>query len=240
MSKGPDTGVSGDPSAEQGVVDYLRDHPDFFTYHLDLLNTLQVPHPCGSAVSLIERQVLLLREQNAQLRKKLLDLVEVARYNDRLSERMQRLALGLMEANDLDELLRVVKEVLREEFNADFTALRLAAQPVEAKLASEEEFVGSDVLALFEPILKKERPQCGRLTETQARCLFGKTGVEVASAAMIPLRGPDWRGLLVIGSVDKGRFQPAMGTLFLSRMGALISHALRTYLSPCLDSARLL
>lgn len=239
MNEGLETSVTIKPHIEQAVAEYLKTHPDFFNRHLELLNTLQVLHPCGSAVSLIERQIVQLREQNAQLRKRLLDLVEVARYNDHLSERMQRLALELIEVNGLDELLRIIKEVMRDEFNADFTALRLAAQPVETTLAGEEEFRGAEALTLFESVLKAERPVCGRLTDAQARFLFGRATYQVASAAMIPLRGPDWRGLLVIGSVDAGRFQPTLGTLFLSRIGSLISHALRAHLAPTVDSASL-
>lgn len=239
MNEGLETSVTIKSHTEQAVAEYLKTHPDFFTRHLELLNTLQVPHLCGPAVSLIERQILQLREQNAQLRKRLLDLVEVARYNDHLSERMQRLALGLIEANGLDELLRIVKEVMRDEFNADFTALRLAAQPVEGTLVGEEEFRGIEALTLFESVFKTERPMCGQLTDAQARFLFGRAASQVASAALIPLRGPDWRGLLVIGSLNEGRFQPTLGTLFLSRIGSLISHALRAHLAPAVDSASL-
>lgn len=239
MNEGLETNSTIDAHAEAAVAEYLRTHPDFFTRHLELLGILRLPHPCGSAISLIERQLLLLREHNAQLRKRLLDLVEVARYNDRLSERMQRLALGLIEAEGLDELLHTIKRVLRDEFSADFTALRLATQPAELELAGEEEFLDSADLVLFESVLKSERPVCGRLSDAQARCLFGKAASQIASAAMVPLCGSDWQGLLVIGSLDQERFQPAMGTLFLNRMGALISHALQPHLFPSLDSASL-
>lgn len=232
MNEGLKASPSIDPHVEQTVAEYLKIHTDFFTRHLELLNTLRIPHPCGSAISLIERQILLLREQNAQFRKRLLDLVEVARYNDHLSERMQRLALGLIEANGLDELLHIIKEVMRDEFNADFTALRLAAQPLETGLANEEEFLDAEALASFESVLKADRPICGRLTDAQAWLLFGRAASQIASAAIIPLQGPDWRGILVIGSLDKERFQPTLGTLFLSRIGSLISHALRVHLSP--------
>ena len=48
---------------EQAVVDYLTAHPDFFTRHPQLLRDLSLPHDSGNAVSLIERQVELLRKQ---------------------------------------------------------------------------------------------------------------------------------------------------------------------------------
>ena len=52
----------------------------------------------------------------------------------------------------------------------------------------------------------------------------------VASAALIPLGGGEWRGLLVVGSVNPGRFHPGVGTLFLERIGELVSQALQARL----------
>jgi uncharacterized protein YigA (DUF484 family) len=221
--------VSG-VGSEQAVAEYLTEHPEFFASHPELLESLRIPHPCRPAVSLVERQIMQFREQNAQLRSRLLDLVSVARENDCLSARMQRLTLTLIEAAGLDELLQGVKGVLRDEFNADFAALRLAAEPVEQPLVREEEFFTLDALSPFESVLRSDRPLCGQLSADQADCLFGDTAASVASAALIPLLGIGWSGILSIGSRDVNRFHPGMGTLFLSRMGELVSHALRPHL----------
>ena len=215
---------------EQILEDYLRAHPDFFNRHLELLETLRIPHPCRPAVSLIERQLLLLREQNTQLRRKLLDLVAVARDNDSLSWRMHCLTVGLLEAEDLDDLLRKIESVFRDEFNADFTVLQLAAHPVDTAVSDDHVFVSAQALAGFESILRNGRPLCGRLTHEQLHCLFADAAPRVNSAVLIPLRGIDWRGLLAVGSEDEQRFNPTMSTLFLSRMGEQISRRLQPYL----------
>lgn len=216
---------------ERKIARYLRTYPDFFTRHLDLLEILRLPHPCHPAVSLVERQLLLLREQNAELRKKFKELVAVARDNDCLSKRMQNLALTLIEARRLDDLLQGVKSVLRDHFNADFVALRLAGCPVETDaILDEQEFVAAGSLASFEPVFRAGRPLCGNFSGEQARILFQEAAPEVASAALVPLRGIDWQGILAVGSRDARRFYPGMGTLFLSRMGELIAHALQPYL----------
>jgi len=47
---------------------------------------------------------------------------------------------------------------------------------------------------------------------------------------LIPLGGHRWRGLLVVGSADAGRFHPGVGTLFLERIGELVSQALQARL----------
>ncbi len=212
-------------AVEQAVAEFLRAHPDFFERHLNLLADLRLPHPARSAVSLIERQVELLREQNARLHKKIADLVAVARDNDRVAHQLQRLALTLVSLREFGDKLDSIERVLQDEFNADFVALRL---PVD--LPSGEERAPEEAFALFEPLLRSGRPQCGPLTAEQAQRLFDEAAAAVASAAVIPLSGQRWQGLLALGSRDPGRFHPAMGTFFLVRLGELVSHALEPHL----------
>ena len=51
------------PTEEQ-VKSYLKTNPNFFRTQEQLLCELDIPHSAGSAVSLVERQVALLRERN--------------------------------------------------------------------------------------------------------------------------------------------------------------------------------
>jgi hypothetical protein len=215
--------------AERAIVKYLRNHPDFFNRHLDLVETLRIPHPCKPALSLLERQLLLLRQRNAQLRKKLQELMEVARDNAQVVSRLQRLVLVLIEARKLQDMLIGIKEVLRKEFNADAMVLRLAAQSVEASLPKEA-LLSPPAQRLFETLLGSEQPFCGRLTQEQMQALFDESKLCIASVALVPLRGVDWCGLLAVGSREDQRFYPGMGTLFLRAMGELISHALDIHL----------
>lgn len=215
--------------AEQALVRYLCAHPDFFNRHPELVENLRIPHLCGPAVSLIEHQLALLREQNAQLREKLQELLDVARDNGRLVTRIQRLTLVLIEVRELDKMLQRIKEILRDEFSADFATLRLAAQPLSATLAAED-WLPPEVQNLFELALRSGEPVCGRLTRAQSQGLFDNSGPQVASAALVPLRGENWCGLLAVGSRNEERFQPVMGTQFLSCIGKLISHALEPHL----------
>jgi len=215
--------------AERAIVKYLRNHPDFFNRHLDLVETLRIPHPCKPALSLLERQLLLLRQRNAQLRKKLQELMEVARDNAQVVSRLQRRVLVLIEARKLQDMLIGIKEVLRKEFNADAMVLRLAAQSVEASLPKEA-LLSPPAQRLFETLLGSEQPFCGRLTQEQMQALFDESKLCIASVALVPLRGVDWCGLLAVGSREDQRFYPGMGTLFLRAMGELISHALDIHL----------
>ncbi len=218
------------PAFEAEVVAWLRDHPEFFTHHPELVESLRIPHPCRPAVSLLEYQNRLLRERNQRLHDKLLELVDIARDNDRLAERVQRLALGLLDARGgLDELLHGVKAILRDEFKADCVALCLAVPPT-VGLSAVGELLRPEVIGLFEAVFRAGRPQCGRLSLEQAEALFNDSACHAVSAALIPLDGEAWRGLLAVGSGDANRFHPGVGTLFLERIGQLISQALQARL----------
>lgn len=219
--------------SEKTVADYLRTHPDFFEKHAGLLTILQVPHKCGSAVSLVERQVSVLREQNQQLRRKLVELVQVARDNDRLIERMQCLTLALMDAGCMEDVLHTLHDVLRNDFPCDAVAVRLFfGQGREQALAvSSDAFISQDDpgLTAFERFLKTRRPLCGRLKPAQMRFLFGTQAGDIQSAVVILLGEQNNYGLLAMGSHDPNRFHTGMSTAYVARMGELISRALKPY-----------
>ena len=83
---------------EAQVIRWLQANPAFFDDQPELLADLSVRHPLGGkAVSLVERQMKILRERNIEMRHKLSHLMDVARDNDRRAERVKRLPLGLLE-----------------------------------------------------------------------------------------------------------------------------------------------
>ena len=59
------------PPSDQSVLDFLRQSPDFFLRHPSALSELSLPHESGEAVSLIERQIDILRERNVTMRKRM-------------------------------------------------------------------------------------------------------------------------------------------------------------------------
>ncbi len=77
------------------MSEYLQNYPDFFERNSPLLAKLRLPHlrDVGATVSLVERQVEVLRERNQTLERKLKELVEVARANDALADRTRTVAV---------------------------------------------------------------------------------------------------------------------------------------------------
>ena len=64
------------------VESYLRRNLDFFENHPALLEELRLPHDCNGAVSLVTRQIEMLRSKAERLNNQLEDLVQIAREND--------------------------------------------------------------------------------------------------------------------------------------------------------------
>ena len=233
MTSSQQTQSSALPLEEKSVADYLRDNPDFFQNNTSLLAALQIPHAVGPAVSLVEHQVKVLRDQNSQLKRKLMDLVHVARDNNRLNERMHQLTLGLINATSLEALLDTLRENLLVEFKADTVTLRLAGLPeARARECAVDLFdTDSNELNHFEAFLKSSRPQCGRFKQEQLQYLFGDQAQAIESVALIPLGPKVSLGLLAIGSREASRFHPGMGTLFLTHLGELTGLLLADHLA---------
>ena len=218
------------PDAEQ-VSDYLSSHPDFFDSRPELLTGLKLDHPSGRAVSLIERQVQVLREQNQDLKKRLLELVEVARDNDRLSERVHRLTLDLLKADSLVELLDGLEHSLRNEFMADAMVLHLTGldESLQRETGARPLLIDDALKTLLPTPLVDNKPQCGRLRHEQAVFLFGDQAAAIESCAVVPLGAHAGAGLLSIGSREVNRFNPCMGTLFLTHLGELVACLLKRF-----------
>lgn len=217
--------------SEQQVEEFLRGNPGFFENHTALLAKLRLPHPSGPAVSLIERQVSVLREQNRAYKRKLMELVQVGRDNDRVNRNLHALTLALLPSNTLAQVIDALLENLMRAFKATDVALRLASLPSGAELPPQVGLLsaGDAGLEAFQPFMQAARPLCGRLKTEQIDYLFGDNASQIVSAALIPLGDGCSLGMLAIGSDDSNRFHPGMDTLFLRNLGELASAALEAY-----------
>lgn len=219
--------------ADKDVVQYLFQNADFFQKYPDLLTELKIPHETGQAVSLVERQVEVLREKNQEISKRLHEMIEIARQNEELARRMHQLVLTLMDAGDIRDIFPTLYDNLRKNFHADRVITRLFAEPAFIDMESGEEFVGKDheMYHLFAALIKQRQPLCGRLKHQQQVFLFGDDGQDIQSAVMVPLRGESWSGILAIGSHDEARFQPGMGVELLANLGEVLSFILKPWIS---------
>ena len=225
-------GIKHESLSDMSVADYLQAHPDYFERNTSLLAKLRLPHlrDAGATVSLVERQVEVLRERNQSLERKLKELVDVARANDALAVRIHRLSQRLMRARNLLETIDAVETSLREDFETMHAVMVLFLDAAR-ELPSTVRFLracdpADEQVKTFESLLQSGKPRCGQIRDAQRDYLFGKDAVEIGSAALTPLGPKGELGLLAIGASDSERFHPAMSTEFLIRIGELVTYAL--------------
>jgi len=220
---------------ERDIVRYLRDHPDFFERHQDLLADMLLPHETGGAVSLLERQVSVLREQRDDNKKKLQQLIKTAQKNEQLNNHVNALILALLDAMSLEEVLEVVRTRLANDFDAEAVVVRLfnTGHPTMTRLPELVDW-SEPVLGAFEKVIDGRKPVCGALKPGQLDALFSDQSDNIVSAALIPLvesaSSSKCYGMLAIGSPDRNRFRADMGTVFLSQLGKVLTRVMKQHL----------
>jgi len=221
-------------ATELQLISMLRENADILLRHPELLAVLEVPHQSGKAVSLIERQVLVLREKLQAQDDRLRDLMDVARDNERLAKSRHSLALNLLAAHDLDDVTSIVLDVLSNELAADHAVIKLFSEDKERIEKSSGLFVDAndDALTGFKTMLQQKNTICGKASAEQKAFLFSDMADTIASVAVIPLVAGANLGLIGLGANNAERFRSSMGTDFLSQIGELISAALAVHLEP--------
>ena len=217
-----------DARNEDTVMRYLRENPDFFGRHPLLLTDLNLPHDSGEAISLVERQVAILRERNIDMRRRLTHLVGAANTNDTLFEKTRRFTLSALDCEDLDAIDAVLADTLIDDFGADH-ARCLVSHP--CPFTSRRHLIyrsSAQELPLIQ-LTQTTGLSCGLLRSDEFQNLFGDA-ID-GSAALIQLRHHDLVGVLAIGSRDPMRFSPEMGTLFVRYIGDVLSRVLARLLT---------
>lgn len=214
------------------LVSLLKNNPDILLRHPELVAELEVPHQSGAAVSLIERQVRSLRENLKKSEKRMRNLMGIAKDNDRLAQSRHRLALNLLNARDLDDVISTISDELWIELKADYVNVKLFTDDEKLKQSNPELFISmsDESVNCFSTMLKHKNPMCGRSSDEQKTFLFGEDANAIKSTAVIPLSAGAELGLLGLGSDDETRFELSMGTDFLIQIGELISASLAVHL----------
>lgn len=216
-------------NAEEVAI-YLKTHPEFFDRFAELLAGIEIPNPHGdSAVSLSERQMGVMRDKMRALEKKMSELITYGEINDAIAEKVHRLAVALVAADDLAGTVGILYNHLAGAFAVPHVAVRIWGVGSGGNLSATELSPVPDTLkALAGGMLQ---PYCGSASNQQALEWFGEHAHHIKSMAQVPLRehGQDGGvcfGLLVLASEEVQRFYPDMGVMYLERIGDLASAAL--------------
>ena len=100
------------------IAEYLILNPNFFKKNPEVLNSIEIIHESGAAVSLIQKQVELLRSNYNSTTDKLMELLGIAKNNEDIFILTKELILSLIDASSIEEIVAL----LEKSFVADFGA----------------------------------------------------------------------------------------------------------------------
>lgn len=209
-------------SPEQ-VAAYLRANPDFFVTQDELLAELRIPHASGKAISLLERQVVVLRERGHEARKKLGSLLENARDNDQLFDVTRNLVLSLLRARDATEVAEITQDQLSELGSVDACEIILVAKPGLRVADGVRTENGEKLASEFSDVFRLRRTHCGAIDKDSIAKLFGANAAKVGSTALCPImHDSEIIALLALGNQSEDYFNTSLDTLFLDFVGHVV------------------
>ena len=217
------------------VSDYLRRNPDFFNNKPALLADMNLPHQPGTgAVSLVERQVSVLRDRNMDMRHRLNKLLDNARTNDNLFDKTKRLILNMLDTDQLDDCLDALFYSFQNEFDIHYSQLLLIS-------SSENHFpspANKQARLIDQPMAEKNlssiihnhRAICGQLNADEQAFIFHKNTNLIGSTAITPLTIDNrLLGILAIANRDPHYYRSSMNTLFLKFIADVLSRLVMRY-----------
>ena len=210
------------------MLDFLR--PSDFFCVASALSELSLPHESGEAVSLIERQIDILRERNVTMRKRMNELLQAARVNDEIFAKTRSLNLALLEVNSWPELNEVLATHVLVDFEADFVCAHLCG----ADLALALDHIQHHMQQMpLEHLHSKTSALCISLRREELTQMFPLSDHnDSGSAAILNLALLNGTGALCIGSRDTGRFAKDMDTLFVTYIADIVAKVMNRLATP--------
>lgn len=206
---------------------FLKNNLDFFMDREDMLADLRIPHSSGKAVSLVEKQMSILRERNTELRHRLGDLIDNARENDKLFGHTRRLILTLLDCKNLSQAVDAIYSSFKNDFGIEKTQLILFNDNSISRARNESLSQAQIHIGKY---LKARQTIGGGIGEQERQFLFKEDAPQVQSAALAVLAYGDVYGVLAIGNQSSNYYESSKGTLFLSYIAEVLSRALRDFI----------
>ena len=215
---------------DKEVAGYLIENPSFFTNRDDLLVKIKIPHKKRGAVSLVEKQLEVLRERQMVTNKTINEFVENAARNKDIFDKSHKLVLDLVSAKHISEFCSALENSLKHGFGCRTNSLILFGQKKRTN-----RFVSQVPLKTakdrLDDLMQRDAPTLGILSSKQLEFLFNEQSPEVKSAAVLTLRDENTHlGILAIGSERIEYFTRDMDTLFVEFIASALEKLLPMHL----------
>lgn len=220
-----------EPSEAQ-VAAYLLKHSDFFLKQEEVLAELTLPHKSGKAISLLERQVAILRNRGIDARKKLGTLLDNASTNDHLFDATRNLVLALLKAEQVGEVINIVQDQLSDYANIDVCEI-FVVEDMDYKLPDSIHARSAQQLKQdFDDLYRLKRTHCGALGADKIASVFSSSASHIKSTALCPaIYNDEILAVIALGNNNDNYFNANLDTLFLDFIGQVLGATLNRYRS---------
>lgn len=208
---------------ESQVVEYLKNHPDFFLRHKALLDELSVPHEQRGAVSLFDLALERQRERLKLLEEERASLLSNATRNEYIFRVYTDIYTQLFSATSFRQVWKNMNAVFRERLRIPACALWLNQARVKAKRFDKPyEMDGAVFQRLCLYPMADQLIYFGRVSDCDRELIFGP-GSLVHSMVLLRLGEYGEWGFLAFGHANPHHFQQGMDSLLLEQLGRFIT-----------------
>ena len=195
---------------ERLVAQWLLSTPGFFDRHPDLLAQIELANShSGKAISLQEKQMALLRNQNRDLNQRLSEMLRFGTENDRTQTLMVQWLEGLLASKDRNASIESITACLNKLFDIGIVEI-ISPEKVSDELKTKLE----------------EAPLCGSV-DLAKNLVSSDLLLDDGSMVLISLTYQSTSlGVLLMASKDKEKFLPQMGLSYIHQLAQLAAAAL--------------
>ena len=181
---------------------FLLDNLDFFVTRESLVSEMKFKHSQSSASSILERQIIKLRDEHKNVIELLKSFIDTATINEDLFKKSKDLTLKILESATSDSIKEIVEKSFKKDFGVDECLIEFFDNKAIDKI---EKGTGLS--------MHKGAVHCGSFSNEKMGFLFKDNKIESLVIAVIVLK--DQVGLLKLGSYDRAKYLGDEDTTFI-------------------------
>ncbi len=181
---------------------FLLDNLDFFVTRESLVSEMKFKHSQSSASSILERQIMKLRDEHKNVIELLKSFIDTATINEDLFKKSKDLTLKILESATSDSIKEIVEKSFKKDFGVDECLIEFFDNKAIDKI---EKGTGLS--------MHKGAVYCGSFSNEKMGFLFEDNKIESLVIAVIVLK--DQVGLLKLGSYDRAKYLGDEDTTFI-------------------------
>ena len=181
---------------------FLLDNLDFFVTRESLVSEMKFKHSQSSASSILERQIMKLRDEHKNVIELLKSFIDTATINEDLFKKSKDLTLKILESASSDSIKEIVEKSFKKDFGVDECLIEFFDNKAIDKI---EKGTGLS--------MHKGAVHCGSFSNEKMGFLFEDNKIESLVVAVIVLK--DQIGLLKLGSYDRAKYLGDEDTTFI-------------------------